>query len=447
MAFDSPSPIMVKPSPIAQETHSASDYPSHRHSFLLLVSLFLISAFAQIDRVLPFILLESIKADLSLSDTQVGLLTGVAFAVCYALLSLPFAYLSDRGSPRAILVLCTLVWSVMTAMGGLAASFMLLAMTRFGVAIGEAGAEPSGHALIARKVSPMHRGVAIGVFSMGMPIGTMAGFGLGGAINDMFGWRAALMGAGMMGCLIGIFALLAIGPTPPRRPQRGADTQSFVGASMQLLASPPFRWLVVGAVTLGFAATPFYAFATPFLIRTHGYSASEAGLAFGVLQGISGVAGTLLGGRGFDRVARHKSSAMLAAPAILFIIAAVTTTMALFVPVGWLCIVLLLPAMFAFAFTLPYAFGSAHLVAGRGREAMASSLGMIGSSLIGPAIGPLLVGVISDAASAAHVANGLGLGLLVVPVATMLTATAYLIANRRIHDWFQASVVSEHRHG
>ena len=105
MAFDSPSPIMAKPNSIAQETESGSGYPSNRRRFLLLVSLFLISAFAQIDRVLPFILLESIKADLSLSDTQVGLLTGVAFAVCYALLSLPFAYLSDRGSPRAILVL------------------------------------------------------------------------------------------------------------------------------------------------------------------------------------------------------------------------------------------------------------------------------------------------------------------------------------------------------
>ena len=358
-----------------------------------------------------------------MSDTQVGLLTGLAFAVCYALLSLPFAYLSDRRSPRMILVACTLIWSAMTALGGLAVSFLFLAMTRFGVALGEAGAVPSSHALIARKIGPTRRGVAIGVFSMGMPIGTMAGFGFGGAINDMFGWRAALLGAGAIGCVIGIFTMLVVGPTPPR-PRKPGGAEPFLTTSVQLLSAPAFRWPFVGAVTLGFAATPFYAFATPFLIRTYGYSASQAGMAFGLLQGLSGVSGTLLGGRGFDRVARNRSRAMLATPAILFLIAAVTTTAALFVPIGWLCIVLFLPAMFAFAFTLPYPFGSAHLVAGQGREAMASSLGMIGSSLIGPAIGPLVVGIVSDTATAANIANGLGLGLLIVPFACLLTAAA-----------------------
>lgn len=398
---------------------------------LTLFALFLVSCFAQIDRMLPFILAESIKEELSLSDTQIGLITGVAFAICYTFLSLPLARASDRGSPRLVLIACMLVWSGMTALGGMATSFLFLAFTRFGVALGEAGAVPAGHALIARRIAPERRGLAIGIFSMGIPLGTMAGFAIGGAINDALGWRVALVGAGALGGVIALFAMRIAGPTPPLE-RAAASVQPFLRSSLKLLTSPPFRWLFVGAITAGFAAAPFYAFTAPFLMRTHGYSAGEAGLAFGGLQGLMGIAGTLLGGRGFDRAVRSGSGNLLRQPAILFLIAAVTTSAALFAPIGWVSIVLLVPGMFSFSFMLPWAFGTAHIVAGRGREAMASCLGMIGSSLLGPALGPLFVGVVSDAATAAHNPNGLGLGLLIVPVASALTAIVYLIANRRI---------------
>lgn len=183
----------------------------------ILLALFLVNVLGQIDRILPFILAESIKRDLALSDTQIGLLTGLAFAVCYTLLSLPLARAADRGSPRFVLVLCVVVWSAMTSLGGLAASFVFLAMTRFGVAFGEAGAMPAGHALIGRLVRPDRRGLAIGLFSMGIPIGTMLGFAAGGAIGDNLGWRVALIGAGALGGLIALFAFVAIGP-PPSQP-------------------------------------------------------------------------------------------------------------------------------------------------------------------------------------------------------------------------------------
>jgi len=385
---------------------------------------------SQIDRILPFILAESIKSDLLLSDTQLGLITGVVFAVCYTFLSLPLARASDRGYPLVVLISCILVWSTMTALGGLAASFLFLAFTRFGVAFGEGGAVPSGHALIVRKITPERRGLAIGIFSMGIPLGTMIGFAVGGAVNDRFGWRAALFGAGIFGALIALLVMFVAGPTPPLKRARAGVP--FLQSSLQLLTSPGFRWLFVAALTVGFAAAPFYAFAAPFLIRTYGYSASEAGLAFGLLQGLMGILGTLLGGRGFDRAVRAGPQRLLLAPAILFLIASVTTTAALFAPVGWMSVLLLVPGMFSFAFMLPWAFGAAHLVAGKGREAQASSLGMIGSGLLGPALGPLLVGMVSDAAVAAHIPNGLGLGLLIVPVASVLTGIAYLIANQRI---------------
>nr|WP_246270989.1 MFS transporter [Rhizobium sophorae] len=231
------------------------------------IVLLLINAFSQIDRILPFILAEKIKADLSLTDTQMGLLTGLAFAVCYALLSLPLARAADRGSPRFVLVSCVLIWSVMTTLGGFAASFMFLALTRFGVAFGEAGAVPSGHALIVRKIGLERRGLAIGLFAMGIPLGTMVGFAAGGAIADLFGWRIVLMGAGAIGILIGLLTILVAGPTPPL-PTTAARDEPFLRTSLDLLSSPAFRWLFTGTIFLGFAGAPFYAFSMPFLIRT-----------------------------------------------------------------------------------------------------------------------------------------------------------------------------------
>ncbi|CAO3428762.1 MFS transporter [Azospirillum endophyticum] len=396
-------------------------------------TLVLINSFSQIDIILPFIMAESIKTDLDLSDTQMGMLTGLAFAVCHSLLSLPLARAADRGSPRFVLVSCILVWSVMTALGSLAASFLFLALTRFGVAFGEAGAIPAGHALIARKIRPEQRGFMIGLFSMGIPLGTMAGFAAGGAIADSLGWRTALIGAGSIGIVIGLVTILVAGPTPPLgRPT--SDDRPFLRTALDLLAAPAFRWMFVGAIFLGFASAPFYAFIAPFLIRTYGYSASEVGLAFGLLQGLMGILGALGGGRWFDRTVRSGTGKVLGPPAILLLLASLTTTAALFMPTGWMSIALLVPCMLSFSFMMPWGFGAAHLVAGPGRQAQASSLVMIGVGLMGPALGPILVGIVSDTAAAANIRNGLGLGLLIVPLGSALAGLAFLVANWRIAD-------------
>lgn len=409
----------------------SSTYANGWRLWALLAALLLISAISQIDRILPFILAESIKIDLGLSDTQIGLLTGAAFAVCYTLLSLPLARMADRGSPRLVLLGCLLVWSAMTALGGLAASFVVLALTRFGVAFGEAGGLPAGHALIARRVRPERRGLALGLFSMGIPVGTMVGFAAGGAMADTVGWRTALVGAGVLGGLVFVFALLVIPRTPPRR-QTEDDRTPFVREALRLMSAPGFRWLFVAAVMIGFASAPFYVFSSPFLIRTHGFTASEVGLSFGLLQGALGVVGALLGGRGFDRAVRSGQGRIIGLPGWLFLISAFTTAAALFAPTGWISIVLFVPTMFAFALLLPWAFGAAHLVAGPGRQAMATSLMLIGSGLVGPALGPVIVGAVSDAAAANGLGNTLGLGLLIVPIASTLTGIATLIANGRI---------------
>lgn len=397
----------------------------------LLFAVFCASLLSQIDRILPFIMAESIKTELSLSDTQIGLLTGLAFALCYSIFSLPLARAADRFSPRLVLVCCILFWSAMTTLGAMAASFAWLALSRFGVAFGEAGGTPAAHAIIARKIGQRHQGLAIGLFAMGIPLGTMVGFALGGLMTDAIGWRGMLFAAGLAGILVAVLVYFAVGPTPPRIQTTGR-TEPFVPASIKLLASSRFSWLFIGAAASSLAAAPFYAFATTFLIRSFDFTVSEAGLTFGLMQGCLGIMGTLVGGRVFDRTVGLRGRRLLAPPAILFLIASITTTIALFVPVGWVSLLFLIPAMLSFSFMLPFGFGAAHLVAGKGNEAMASSLLMLGSGLLGPALGPLMVGIISDAMTAAGSVNGLAYGLLIVPVASVATGTAMLVASRKL---------------
>jgi hypothetical protein len=146
------------------------------------------------------------------------------------------------------------------------------------------------------------------------------------------------------------------------------------------------------------------------------------------------VAGAILGGRGFDRAVGTGSRRLLLYPGVVFLIGAATTTGALSVPQGWLASALLLPAMFAFSYMLPWGFGAAHFLAGRGKEALASSLVVIATGLLGPALGPVLVGVISDAATGAGISNGLGLALFLVPIASLLTGSALIRADRRLAE-------------
>lgn len=405
-----------------------------------LAMILLVSILSQVDRILPFIMAESIKADLGLNDTQLGLITGLAFAVCYSIAALPLARLSDTGRSKQVLFACILVWSVMTGLSGLATSFGMLAFLRVGVALGEAGGTPASHALIVQKISVSFRGRAIGLFSMGIPLGTMLGFGLGGWANDAIGWRNAFAVAGSLGLVLTAMVLLFAGKNQKAKPDL-LPAEGFLSASRKLLSRPAFLWLFIAANLVTFASAPFYVFTAPFLIRTHGLTASEVGLSFGALQGLMGILATLIGGRLFDNLVAGKSGRLLHPPAIAFMVAAVFTSAALFAPTSKLAIALFLPGMFSFTFCLPFAFGAGHLVAGGGRQAMSSSLLMLATSLLGPSVSPLLVGLISDSLTASNPGNGLRWGLLVGPAASILTALACLMVSRQMDGFWKEKPV------
>ncbi len=230
--------------------------------------------FSQIDRILPFILAESIKADLGLSDTEMGLLTGFAFAVCYSLL---LAAARPRLRSGVASLRPGFVHPALERHDGVSAAlpqaFCCWPSRASASRFGEAGAVPAGHALIARKIRPERRGLAIGLFAMGIPLGTMVGFAVGGAVGDTLGWRIAMIGAGAIGGLIALLTFLVTGPTPTL--ERTARQQRTLRGIQSAIAGVPDVPLAVHRrdfrrlrrITLLCLLRPVL------FIRTHGFSA------------------------------------------------------------------------------------------------------------------------------------------------------------------------------
>ncbi len=178
---------------MAQETQEEipqSLYSTEYRRYILGV-LVVVYVFNFIDRQILAILAPSIKLDLLLSDTEIGALSGVAFGIFYATLGIPIARLADRYSRVNIISICLVIWSLMTAVSGMALQFWHLLIARIGVGIGEAGGSPPSHSLLADYFAPRERATALGIYSLGIPVGILFGNLAGGWINEFFGWRYA----------------------------------------------------------------------------------------------------------------------------------------------------------------------------------------------------------------------------------------------------------------
>ncbi|MFT7654057.1 MAG: MFS family permease, partial [Candidatus Azotimanducaceae bacterium] len=195
---------------------SENPYKSTSARYYAVGLLTVVYTFNFIDRQLLSILQESIKADLLLSDTQLGLLTGFAFALFYVTAGIPIARWADRSNRRNIVALAVGIWSFMTAISGLAQNYFQLLLARVGVGVGEAGGSPPAHSMISDIFPPEKRASALAFYSMGVNIGIMFGFLAGGWLNEIFNWRVAFMVVGIPGLLIAIIVRYTL-----REPIRG----------------------------------------------------------------------------------------------------------------------------------------------------------------------------------------------------------------------------------
>lgn len=303
-----------------------------RYALWLLLGIYTLNF---VDRQIVAVLGEDLKRDLNLDDTQFGLLGGLAFAVFYTVLGIPIARIAERGNRVTIISAALAIWSGFTALCGTASSFMQILLYRFGVGIGEAGCTPPAHSLISDYVKPEKRASALALYSMGVPIGTFAGFALGAVIAANYGWRAAFMLVGIPGVILAIVAFFTL--KEPRKlglAAPPANKVSFAEALRELSSKPSYWYAVLAATVVSFLGYGHSYFLPAFLARTHGMGLQERGVAFAVMVLFAGVLGTWAGGKIADRYASKDARAYVTLPAIAFALGAPFFVAALFWPVG-----------------------------------------------------------------------------------------------------------------
>ena len=409
--------------------------PSRGYANYVLGLLFVVYVSNFIDRQILTILLDPIKADLGVSDTAMGFLTGLAFALFYTFAGIPIARWADHGTRRTIIALGLLAWSAMTVASGLARNFTQLALARVGVGVGEAAGSPPSHSLISDYFPPERRATALSIYNAGIYVGVMFGYLAGGWLSELFTWRVAFFVVGAPGLLLAVVVLLTV-----REPARGAmDSAALVAerhdareVARFLLRRKTFVLASIAGGLTAFTGYGFGAWVPAFLGRVREMGPGEIGTWIGLANGITGAAGSIAGGYAADRLGARDPRWYLWVPAI-------TTLLAIPFAVPFL---LADDKVTALAMYFPYNFlGSAFLgpviaityrmVKVRMR-ALASAILLFILNLIGLGGGPQIVGLMNDALAPAYGVEAVRYSLLIVALFGIAAVALYLVAARTL---------------
>lgn len=437
----------AEPSAVTPAADEGLYSPAYQRTALFLLTL--VYVFNFVDRQVLNILAEAIKVDLSLSDTQLGLVTGLAFALFYSLLGLPLARYAERGDRPGLIALALTVWSGFTIACGFANSFLHLLLFRLGVGVGEAGGVPPSHSLITEFTPKAKRALALALFSTGLPLGSFIGLGFGGILGDAVGWRMTFVLAGAPGLLIAIAVRLLI--REPRRAisvsQRPRPTESLWSSLGVISSIPTFRSTAAGGALLAVAIYGGGAFLAPFFLRAHGPEVAQMathvglkgtgflGLVFGATVGLAGALGAFAGGWLSDRFsgASIRSymtvpavASILAAPVFFFVFQSATAAAAL-------------PALALGNALLNIYLGPMHAtcqtVVNPRHRATVSAFVLVIVNLVGLGVGPPAVGMISDYARTSmglvdH--EALRLAMMVISAVPLAAAACFWLGRRTI---------------
>lgn len=369
--------------------------PLKGQGLLFITLLVLANVVNFIDRQLPFILISSIKVDLNLSDTQIGLMAGLSFALVYSIAGLFLARIADRSSPRLVLMLSLAFWSFATAATGLVQSFAQLLAARTAVAAGEAGCTPVSHSLISQLYSPEKRALGLAIFSLGVPFGSTLGLVLGGWINDLADWRTAFFIVGLPGVALALVARTILPDV--RRQQDRVMSRSYRQDLRFLAGLRSYAHMAAASSLFSCGSYAMNVFAPAFLMRVHGFSATKAGLGIGLAFGLGGGLGTFIGGYLADRLGRKDPRWGQWIPMIGQLIAIPAALGAWMVGDTTVCIVLLGVTYFAGLLYFAPTFAAAQILVPDELRATAAAVLLFCLTLVGSSVGPLVVGAASDA--------------------------------------------------
>lgn len=410
---------------IAQDGHlTGYGTPSYRNYVLFL--LMVVYTLNFIDRTLIAVVAQPIIDSFGLTDSQWGLLYGPPFAIFYAVMGLPIALWADRSNRVKVITVCIILWSLMTALCGIAAGFLVLLFFRIGVAIGEAGCTPPANSIIGDYFIARKRATALGIYAMGVTLGGVLanlfggpiaqmqgadfgawinGIGLGGLFTwldwaSVEGWRIAFVAVGLPGILVAMIVLLTI-KEPPRGysdpPDASPKTPAHWAVAFQELKhKPTFWWMAIGASMVAFVGYGLVSFQAPFLQREHGLDVRDAAINFGAPLSFLAAIGTFLGGYITEKLTPRSQTAVAWVPAVGLLIAVPAYISAFFVED--LKVVFILWGIGA---VCHYAYLGAQYNIGQGvvsnrSRATAIAILLILVSLIGNGLGPYFVGFMSD---------------------------------------------------
>ena len=390
------------------ETASPHSLYSNRYRYYVLALLTLGYVFNFVDRQVMTILIEPIKTEFGATDTQMGLLSGLAFALFYATLGIPVARLADRWSRRNVLAISMTTWSAITALCATATGFWHLLLLRIGVGIGEAGGTPPSQSLLADYFPPEKRAFAQGVLATAPNIGILVGLFGGALIAEAYGWRSVFLIFGIPGVLLAVLIQLTIKEPPKVREAQSQVDQGLFSALGRIVRLPSFKHIMVGVGFTGIAGYGLGVWSPSFLVRVHGMSLVDAGLYLGLIGVFGGGFGTIFSGLLVDALARRDARWQLWVPAIGIFIALPTQLAFLLWPVDhrlgvggaidipFALIFMGLSAIFASFWIAPSYAAVQNLVPQYWRT-QASALMLLAINLLGMGLGPLLVGLLSDA--------------------------------------------------
>lgn len=384
---------------------------------LYVVLLAVLIGLSLMDRQILSIIAEPLKHEFTLSDTQLGILSGAVFAIVFSVAAIPIAWSADHLSRTGILTICATTWALCTIFMGTAANYMQLIIARMGLAVGEAGCNPCAQSLIADYVPVERRNRAMALYTMGGPAGVITAGIAGGLLTDALGWRWALYILGGVSLALTLVATLIL-PEPKRKAAHADVTTN--GGYLALIKKPAFRY-VVGASAFG--AIAIYgglAWGVVFVVRYFGWTAGQAGAVFGTLGAVVALGGTWLGGPAADYLAKRDKRWQMWLPAIVVLLSipfSVMSVFALTIPV--LIIASCGETLFRTISFAPLAAALQRLAPDNARARAAATAGVIGT-LVGLGLGPTIVGALSDNLVPWVGADSLRYGLLAMVIPQFL---------------------------
>ena len=401
---------------------------SANYRWYVLAALTVVSMFSVADRLVLSILIEDIKRDFVLSDSQIGLLTGVAFSLFYVLFGFPFARLADRSTRKNIVGGALAAWSVMTMLCGAATGFWSLFVMRMGVGVGEAGSGPAGQSMLADYFRREQLARAMGFLTVGAAIGTVTGLIAGGLLADAFGWRLAFVLLGLPGVLHALLIFATVREPPRGRYALGGAAeakQRALGETIaRLLRNKVYLGVVAGfavQIMIGYAMAIWMA---PIMLRNFGLSTGTVGLFLGLAFLAGGIPGPIAGGFLTDWLVRRDERWRAWLPGILSAACPIPLALCLLAGEFWVFLGLFAVSYAMFVATQAPILSLMQLSLDASERAFGVALALFFNNLIGQALSAAAIGAMSDAFKPALGAASLNLAVFIVCAVSGMAALA-----------------------